>query len=209
MTINFTRDVQKLVYETLIFEINQALGLPTGSIKVLSPDPLFTNERTEEDNNLDTSRFPLLSITPEKGSLRYINDMPTRQRATYTTTGLTSSWLSDMEYEEQLYFCMETANKRDFRMYRDKMLVFFNTARYGMLIKDDVLPEKDEYLTLVLNDNIDYDLLHAPFQSIFSVRAIYRIYQERQKYLFLKLTISGVVESNNKKAQSMLLWQDE
>lgn len=208
MTINLSRDIQELVYKTLILEINEALGLPTGSIKVMSPDPLFTNERTEEDNNIDETRFPLLSITPEKGSLRYINDMPTKQKVTYTSSGSTKSWIGDMEYEEQLYFCMETSNKRDFRMYRDKMLIFFNQSRYGILIRDDVLPEKNEYLTLVLSDNIDYDLFHAPFQSVFSVRAIYRIYQERFNYLFLKGTISGTVKTGNNIGVKTLFWND-
>jgi len=208
MTINITRDVQKLVYTTLMLELNEALGLPTGSIKIMSPESLFVNERTEETNNLDQSRFPLLSVTPEKGRLYYTQNMPIRQRATYTASGLTDSWLSDMLYEEQMYFCMETTTKRDFRLYRDKMLTFFNQSRNGILIRDDILPEKDEYLTLVLSDTIDYDLLHAPYQSIFNVRTFYRIYQERQRYLFLKMTVSGKIGVDPSKEKNILLWHE-
>lgn len=178
------RIAQELVYNTLQIRLSEDIGISSGKIYLMSPDSLYVNERTEETNNLDSSRFPCISVTPYSQSYIWTQHNPVKvldYDYVNMLSGQVKSYVSDLIIKENILLSIETTTKRDWRKYHDLMNRFFQKYRCGMTLVEDVFQTK-ESMHIIMGKDTNFDLTHAPFCSLFSMNVYYRMYSEEIKY---------------------------
>jgi len=197
MAILLTRLATEQLYLTLKTKLSEDIGISSGSIYLQAPEHLYINDGTELTSGLEESRYPAISINPESTDFRKTKGHPAIQHNSYTATGEIEYWESDAELIQDLTFCVETTTKRDHRRYWQLMWAFFNINDTGIVVRNDVLPEKPEYINLQVMNAYE-DLEDAPYRSIFMAKAVYRIYKESLEYLFqqfqlaMDFTVDGI-----------------
>ena len=181
--IDGSRIALDLIYETLRYNLSTDLGISGSSIYIASPDHMYINERTEEINNRDDTRFPCITIEPYRSKLVSTQHNPHQIYGEKAITGISEYWYSDLRAEEVHYFTIETSTKYDWRKYNHLMMLFFNKHKNGMTLINDVLPNnyKDSFSIWQERDTI-FDLQNAPFRSTFKINIHYSIFIRDDKY---------------------------
>lgn len=184
MALEFTRIAQELVYKTLKQEIFNTIAFPLDSIYLMSPAHQYVNSRTETTSGLEQDRFPSLSIISIKDETILDNNNQVVQQDSYTATTTTKIWMSDILVHEQLEFCVLTTTKKDYRYWHNAFKTFFEEKKMGIQILNDILPEKAEYINMILK-SVDSNQEEDLNESTFIVEVRYRIFKEFQAYLLL------------------------
>ncbi len=192
-----------LVNETLVENLKDYTGIGdvTGKIYLMSPDPLFVNERTEEIDNIDDTKYPCITIEPYETKMITTQNNPVKiiDNSSLNSTGTVKVWTSDLLLQQTTYFTLECTTKKEFRLYHELMIRFFQKYRNGMILKNDVLPNgMKENIGFMPYKPIKYDLTHSPYSAMWEIELFYRMYEETQKYLMLNYTISGTVSQSGK-----------
>lgn len=193
--INYTRIARDLVYDTLLYYLMQEIGLPSGSILFDSPPPIYVNTRTSTSGSLEEGRYPIISINPIKSTPSYNPSTRDVQQASYSATGLVQNYTSIGIMENIMEFCLHTATKRDYEVYKNALDNFFGLYK-GFTILNDPLPERADSFNLLLMDSSE-DLLETPYECVYTVKLIYRSYQEKLSYLLFNYVLSGNIQIRN------------
>lgn len=192
-TLTFNRIAEDLVYQTIKNLLISNIGFESNNIHIMSPFPQYVNDRTQTTNNNQEPRFPSLAIysTGEDdvspiGSLSMGTQQSSYINATGTIYEPTITMSVDME------FCLEVLTKIDYRNYKNKMRVFFDSIKNGFTIQNDLLPESAGSVNLVVFKSREF-VGDSPMSIIYPVKLYYKIYTEYIAHLFLNYAVTGTV----------------
>jgi hypothetical protein len=193
----FNRIEEKLIFEEIQSLLNRTINFPSSGIYFQVPSHEYSNSRSLAADGLEENRYPSLCIyTTSDEDDSSLGDSYDIQQSSYSSSGLVTIFESDYVNCMYLSFSLQTLNKRDFTVWKKKLKLFFHNLRNGFVLTNDILPQDAGRIALVqIGSSIDaHD--EQPFESIFSVKCVYRIYKEYAQKLFLYYSISGAVSIN-------------
>lgn len=193
--INYTRIARDLVYDTLLYYLMQEIGLPSGSILFDSPPPIYINTRTVTSGSLEEGRYPIISINPIKNTPNFNASSKEVQQTSYSATGQVKTFTAIGVMESIMEFCLHTATKRDYEIYKGALDNFFGIYK-GFTILNDPLPEHADSFNMLLLDTNE-DLLETPYECVYTTKIIYRSFEEKLQYLMLNYSVSGNIQIEN------------
>lgn len=206
------RKAQELVYLSLNHYLSNFFGLEPDKIYLMSPPPIYVNERTEETNNIDDTRFPCISIEPLKQRLIWSRSNIVKLLSKVydiddnEIIGKINSYKSDLLIRENVVLTIYTTTKKDFRLYNEGILRFFQKYVYGFKIVNDTLPVSQSF-NFNTPKEIEFDSEQAPYMTRFQIELSYRIFSENVLSILDTIRteiITSVEEGNNTKATTII-----
>ncbi len=197
--LEFTRIAERLVFQTIKHDIINRIYFPSGHIFLQTPFPQYVNTRTEVDKDIgenEENRYPTLAIyTIKEENINALGNIGGYQQDSYEASGTTKIWESSHYTCATVEFLVETLNKSDYMNYKNRLNIWFDCVKDGLLIQNDLLPESAGGISIKIMDSKEFTETE-PMQSLFTAKIKYRIYKEYLAYLFKYYEIESVIEQN-------------